>query len=180
MSDIWENFEQGFATYWSYDICEEKINRATASTKKSDRTIYKRIWSKNLIKKDLNPTDLDFWEQIRFIINGRLCLYYRRLWNEWKKLWNNKKIFPSFTVNGTVWWKLERDYPDNLFPIFILKKILVYSYLVFTYIYFYCSIVFYCCGQVQFGFLSELSRKLPTPIVCGLFSSYCHCFFTNV
>ena len=35
-------------------------------------------------------------------INNSLCPYYRKLWNECKKLWNNNNIYSSFTVNGAV------------------------------------------------------------------------------
>ena len=41
--------------------------------------------------KDLNPADLDFPEETRLFINDSLCLYYKGLWNECKKLLVSKK-----------------------------------------------------------------------------------------
>ena len=35
------------------------------------------------------------------LVNDSLCPCYRGLWNEWKKLCNNKKIYSYITVNGT-------------------------------------------------------------------------------
>ena len=52
--------------------------------------------------KDLDATDLRLPAGTRLYINDSLCPYYRGLWNETKKLWNKKKIFTYFTVNGTV------------------------------------------------------------------------------
>ena len=65
---------------------------------KSDRTIVKFSRIKNFqhlmrIKeglKDLNPTNLSFPEDTKIYVNDSLCPYYRGLWNECKKLWNNK------------------------------------------------------------------------------------------
>ena len=51
--------------------------------------------------KDLNPTNLSFPEGTKLYVNGSLCSYNRRLWNERKKLWNNK-TYSYFAVNGTV------------------------------------------------------------------------------
>ena len=52
--------------------------------------------------KDLSPTNLSFLEGTKIYVNDSLCPYYRGLWNECKKPWNNKKIYSYFTVNGTV------------------------------------------------------------------------------
>ena len=52
--------------------------------------------------KDVNPTNLSFPEGTKIYVNDSLCPYNRGLWNEVKKLWNNKKIYSYFTVNGTV------------------------------------------------------------------------------
>ena len=52
--------------------------------------------------KDFNSTNLSFSEGTRIYVNDSLCPYYRGLWNECKKLWNNKKIYLYFTVNGIV------------------------------------------------------------------------------
>ena len=37
--------------------------------------------------------------------------FYRGLWNETKKLWNKKKKFSYFTVNGTVRIRLQEKGP---------------------------------------------------------------------
>ena len=52
--------------------------------------------------KDLNPTNLSFPEGTKIYVDVSLCPYYRGLLDECKKLWNNKKIYLYFTVNGTV------------------------------------------------------------------------------
>ena len=52
--------------------------------------------------KDLNPANLSFPEGTKLYVNDSLCPYNRGLWNERKKLWNNKKIYSYFAVNGTV------------------------------------------------------------------------------
>ena len=52
--------------------------------------------------KDLNPTNLGFPEGTKIYVNDSLYPYYMGLWNECKKLWNNKKVYSYFTVNGTV------------------------------------------------------------------------------
>ena len=46
-------------------------------------------------------------------LKSSLYPYYRGLWNECEKLWNNQKIFLLFTVNGTVRIKLQQDGPYN-------------------------------------------------------------------
>ena len=92
-----------------FGIGEDRIEARHRLTK-SDRTIVKIFRRKDCqhlmpIKKglkDFNPTNLSFPEGIKIYINDSLCPYYRALWNECKKLWNNKKIYSYFTVNGTV------------------------------------------------------------------------------
>lgn len=44
----------------------------------------------------------EFSRRHQIYVNDSLCPYYRGLWNEYKKLWNNKKLSSYFTVNGTV------------------------------------------------------------------------------
>ena len=86
------------------------LTKSNKRLKKSDCTIVKFSRRKDCqhpmhIKKgpkDLNPTNLSFPEGIKIYVNDSLCPYYRGLWNEWKKLWSNKKIYQYFTVNGTV------------------------------------------------------------------------------
>ena len=92
-----------------FDIEEDRIEACHRLTK-SDRTIVKfsrRKDCQHLMRikkglKDLNPTNLSFPEGTKIYVNDSLCPYYRGLWNECKKLWNNKKICSCFTVNGTV------------------------------------------------------------------------------
>ena len=61
--------------------------------------------------KDLNPRNLSFLEGTKIYVNDSLCPYYRGLWNECKKLRNNKKIYLYFTVNGTVRIKQVENVP---------------------------------------------------------------------
>ena len=92
-----------------FDIGQDRIEACHRLTK-SDRTIVKfsrRKDCEHLMRikkglKDLNPTNLTFPEGNKIYVNDSLCPYYRGLWNECKKLWNNKKIYSYFTVNGTV------------------------------------------------------------------------------
>ena len=92
-----------------FDIEEDRIKACQRLTK-SDHTIVKFSRRKDCqhlmrIKKGLNdpnPTKLSFPDGTKIYVNDSLCLYYKGLWNECKKLWNNKKIDSYFTVNGTV------------------------------------------------------------------------------
>ena len=61
--------------------------------------------------KDLNPASLSFPEGIKIYVNDSQCPYYWGLWNECNKLWNNKKIYSYFTVNGTVRIKQVKNGP---------------------------------------------------------------------
>ena len=49
------------------------------------------------------------------LVNDSLCPCYRGLWNECKKLWNNKKIYSYFTVNGTIRIKQVENGPYKSF-----------------------------------------------------------------
>ena len=89
-----------------FGIGEDRIEERHRLTK-SDRTIVKisrRKDCQHLMRikkglKDFNPTNLSFPEGTEIYINDSLCPYYRELWNECKKLWNNK-IYLYFTVNS--------------------------------------------------------------------------------
>ena len=92
-----------------FDIGEGRIEACHRLTK-SDCTFVKfsrREDCEHLMRikkglKDLNPTNLSFPEGVKIYVNDSLCPYYRGLWNECKKLWNNRKIYLYFTANGTV------------------------------------------------------------------------------
>ena len=92
-----------------FDIEEDRIEACHRLTK-SDRTIFKfsrRKDCQHLMHnkkglKDFNSTKLSFSEGTKIYVNDSLCPYYRGLWNECNKFWNNKKIYSYFTVNGTV------------------------------------------------------------------------------
>ena len=92
------------------NISGDKIEACHQLGKNSDQTIVKFSSRKDCehtmrVKKDLkdlDATDLDLPARTKLYINGSLCLYYRRLWNEANKFWNNKKIFSCFTVSGIV------------------------------------------------------------------------------
>ena len=83
-----------------FDIEEDRIEACHRLTK-SDRTIVtfsRRKDCQHLMRikkglKDLNPTNLSFPEGTKIYVNDSLCPYYRGLWNECKKLWNNKEIY---------------------------------------------------------------------------------------
>ena len=92
------------------NIYVDKTKACHGLGRNSDRTIVKFSSRKNCEHpirvekdlKDLDATDLDLPAGTKLHINDSLCPYYRGLWNETKKLWNKKKIFTYFTVNGTV------------------------------------------------------------------------------
>ena len=100
-----------------FDIEEDRIE--ALHRLKSDRTIVKfsrRKDCQHLMRikkelKDLNPANLSFPEGTKIHVNDSLCPYYRGLWKECKKLWNNKKIYSYFTVNGTVRFKQAENGP---------------------------------------------------------------------
>ena len=98
-----------------FDIEEDRIEACRWLTK-SDHAIVKFSQGKDLcIKKGLkglNPTNLGFPQGTKIYLNDSLCPYYRGLWNECKKLWNNK-IYSYLTVNGTVRIKQAENGPNK-------------------------------------------------------------------
>ena len=88
-----------------FDIGENRIGSCHRLTK-SDRTIVKfsrRKDCQHLMRinkglEDLSLTNLNFPEGTKICVNDILCSYYRELWNECKKLWNNKNIYSYITV----------------------------------------------------------------------------------
>ena len=98
-----------------FDIEEDRIEACRWLTK-SDHAIVKFPQGKDLcIKKGLkglNPTNLGFPQGTKIYLNDSLCPYYRGLWNECKKLWNNK-IYSYLTVNGTVRIKQVENGPNK-------------------------------------------------------------------
>ena len=98
-----------------FDIEEDRIEACRWLTK-SDHAIVKFSQGKDLcIKKGLkglNPTNLGFPQGTKIYLNDSLCPYYRGLWNECKKLWNNK-IYSYLTVNGTVRIKQVENGPNK-------------------------------------------------------------------
>ena len=98
-----------------FDIEEDRIEACRWLTK-SDHAIVKFSQGKDLcIKKGLkglNPTNLGFPQGTKIYLNDSLCPYYRGLWNECKKFWNNK-IYSYLTVNGTVRIKQVENGPNK-------------------------------------------------------------------
>ena len=64
--------------------------------------------------KNLDATVLELPAGTKLYINDSLCPYYRRLWNEAKKLWSKKKIFSYFTVSDTVRRRLQEKGPYSI------------------------------------------------------------------
>ena len=86
--------------------------------------------------KKLKPSDLNLPGGTKLYINESLCPYYRGLWNHCKKLWNRRKLFSFFTINGSVRLKLQENgsyniithiddlkeiFPDEDFTMFLLS-----------------------------------------------------------
>ena len=92
-----------------FDTGDDRIEACHWLTN-SDRTIVKFSRRKDCQHsmrirkglKDLSYTNLSFPEGTKIYVNDSLSPYYRGLWNECKKLLNNKKIYSYFTVNSTV------------------------------------------------------------------------------
>ena len=57
--------------------------------------------------KKLKPVNLDLSVGIKLYIYESLCPYHGDFWNRCKKLWNRRKLFSFFTVNGLVCVKLQ-------------------------------------------------------------------------
>ena len=64
--------------------------------------------------KCLDPTELDFPENIRLFINKSLCLYYRVIWNKYKRLRATQKIHQLYTIRGLIRMKLEETAPSKI------------------------------------------------------------------
>ena len=104
------------------NISGDKIEACHQLDENSEKTIVKfssrkdcehKVGAKKDLK-DLATTDLDLPARTKLYINDSLCLYYRVLWNEIKKLWSKKKIFSYFTVSGTVRIKLQEKGPYSI------------------------------------------------------------------
>ena len=104
------------------NITNEKIESCHRLNKNADRTIVKFLRRKDCEQvmrvkselKKLKPADLDLSVGTKLYINESLCPYYRGLWNQCKKLWNRRKLFSFFTVNGSVRVKLQENGSYNI------------------------------------------------------------------
>ena len=95
------------------DICEEKLVPPSQQKKQSDdsensrRKDCEQVIRVKKHLKDLNPTDLDFSEGTRLLINDTLwCPYHRVLWNKHKELWINKKkwcLYQKYGQRSVTW-----------------------------------------------------------------------------
>ena len=102
----------------AFDIREDRLEACHRLTK-PDRTIakfskrkdYQHLMSIKKAQKGLDPTNLSFPEGTKIYINDSLSLSYTGLWNECKKLWNNKKIYSYFSVNSKVRIKQVKNGP---------------------------------------------------------------------
>ena len=83
-------------------IREDKTEASHQLIKFSQRKYYQHLMHVKKGLKHLYQTDLSFPEGTKIYVNDSLCPYYKWLWNEYKKLWNNKENFSDF-VTG---WKL--------------------------------------------------------------------------
>ena len=53
-------------------------------------------------QKDLDSTIIRFPEEAKIYVNDSICPYYKELWNDCEKLWNDNKNYSYFTFSGTV------------------------------------------------------------------------------
>ena len=111
---------------------EEKDIQACHRLKDNDRVIAKFGTRKDSlqvlrVKKDLeslDPTELDFPESTRILINEGLCAYCRGLWNKCKKLKGMSKLHVFFVSNSKINVKiLENDRVKPVTNAADLKKI---------------------------------------------------------
>ena len=89
------------------EACHRLVAKTTRAL--SNFPVEKIVSTRCLSKKgseDLHGTDLDLPAGTELYVNDSLFPYYRGLWNETKKLWNKKKNFSYFAVNGTVMIRL--------------------------------------------------------------------------
>ena len=67
------------------------------------------LWEKKSELRKLKPSKLDLPDGTKLYINDRLYPYYRGLWNQYKKLWNEQGIFSFFTVNQSIRVKIREN-----------------------------------------------------------------------
>ena len=90
--------------------CHRLKDNDKADIKFSNRKDSLQVLRVNKDLKSLEPTELDFPEGTRILINESLCAYYRRLWRKCKKLKSMGKLRVFFVSNGTIKIKiLEND-----------------------------------------------------------------------
>ena len=81
---------------------------------KGDKTIAKfckhkmhqNVLHKKRSLKRVKPSDAGLSGETPLFINESLCSYYKGLWSKCKELWNEKLIYPYFTINGNVKYTL--------------------------------------------------------------------------
>ena len=101
-------------------IMGEGIKACHRLSKQSDRTIVKfsrrkdceHVMRKKSELRKLKPSELDLPNGTKLYINESLCPYYRGLWNQCKKLWNQQISF--FIANGSVRIKIREGGPYNI------------------------------------------------------------------
>ena len=71
-----------------------------------------RLMRKKSELRKLKPSELDLPNGTKLYINESLCPYYRGLWNQCKKLWNQQISF--FIANGSVRIKIREGGPYNI------------------------------------------------------------------
>ena len=79
-----------------------------------DKTIAKfckhkmcqNVFHKKGSLKKVKQSDVGLSGETPLFINESLCSYYKGLWNKCKELWNEKLLYPYFTINGNVKYTL--------------------------------------------------------------------------
>ena len=72
----------------------------------SRRKLCHEVLRKKKNLKKFKLSDVGLSGETPLFINESLCAYYKGLWNRCKELWNEKRIYSYFTVNGIVKYTL--------------------------------------------------------------------------
>ena len=83
-----------------------RLKGSKTIVKFSKRKLCHAVLRKKRNLKNVKLSDVGLSGDTHLFINESLCSYYKGLWNKCKELWNEKRIYSYFTVNGIVKYTL--------------------------------------------------------------------------